>query len=256
MNLYVSGCSFTYGHENKENENTIKSQRPNWTWSDHLSNHFDGKFVNEAWIGGSNHRILRRAMTFFNQVEDNNWLAVIQFTDPLSRFEFYDRENNIYVSMLNDQYVLDDQYYNNVDVPFDIIRTNSVKYFSYRNLLLSKKELVAEYFRHIITMHSYLETRNIPHLFTFMSGISCFPEVILKSTISTDQHGNPKTSADAVLQETYNILPHQYFTDLPLSQLITDAEREDPPRDNHPNKTGHHKIYNYILNDLQKRNYL
>jgi hypothetical protein len=48
MNLYVGGCSFTYGHETKDNEATIKSHRPRWTWNDHLSNHFDGQLVNAA----------------------------------------------------------------------------------------------------------------------------------------------------------------------------------------------------------------
>lgn len=256
MNLYVSGCSFTYGHETEENEQTIKSQRPTWTWSDHLSTHFDGQFVNEAWVGGSNHRILRRAMTFFNGVDSQDWTAVIQFTDPLSRFEYYDREHNIYVSMLNDQYVLDDQYYNNVDVPFDIIRENAHKYFSRRNLLLNKKEIVVEYFQKIITLDAYFKSKQIPCLFTFMSGNSCFPKVIFDSVFNTDIHGKPKTSIDAVLQEHYNLLPHSSFTTMPLSQMIGDSEKQDPPRDNHPNKSGHQKIYTYILKELKARNYL
>lgn len=256
MNLYVSGCSFTYGHAIEDNKDIIKSHRPTWTWSDHLSKHFDGNFVNEAWVGGSNHRVLRRAMTFFNREDSKDWTAVIQFTDPVTRFEFHDRNNNIYVSMLNDQYVLDDQYYNNVDVPFDVIRESAHKYFSYRNLLLNKKEIVIEYFRHIIVLHNYLEMKKIPHVFTFMSGISCFPEIILNSVLSTDADNNPKTSADAVLLETYNMLPFHAFTDLPISQMIEDADRQDPPADNHPNKTGHYKVYLYILNELRKRKYL
>lgn len=256
MNLYVSGCSFTYGHETKENEHTIKSQRPTWTWSDHLSTHFDGQFVNEAWVGGSNHRILRRAMTFFNRVDSEDWLAVIQFTDPLSRFEYYDREHNIYVSMLNDQYVLDDQYYNNVDVPFDAIRENAHRYFSRRNLLLNNKEIVIEYFQKIITLDAYFNSRKIPHLFTFMSGMSCLPSVIMETLMGTDIHGAPKSSADAVLKEHYNILPHHLFTRKPISQMITDIDKENPPHDNHPNKNGHRKIYKYILSELQARKYL
>ena len=256
MNLYVSGCSFTYGHETQENETTIKSHRPTWTWSDHLSKHFEGQFVNEAWVGGSNHRILRRAMTFFNQQTSNDWLAVIQFTDPLSRFEYYDRDYNIYVSMLNDNYVLDDQYYNNVDVPFNAIRDNAFRYFSHRHLLLSKKEIVIEYFQKIITLDAYLTSRNIPHLFTFMSGMSCFPETLMETFMSTDMHGAPKTSADAVLQEHYNVLPRHLFTHIPMSQMVPDSDKENPPNDNHPNKNGHQKIYKYILNELQARNYL
>ncbi len=256
MNLYVSGCSFTYGHETEDNQHSIKSQRPCWTWSDHLSKHFDGDFVNEAWIGGSNHRIIRRALTFFNSVESNDWTAVIQLTDPFSRFEFFHKDCNIYVGMLKDEYVLDDQYYNNVDVPFDVIRATAYKYFSYRNLLLNGKAIIAEYFKQILTLHSYFESRNIPHLFTFMSGNSCHPDVILKSNLGTDINNKPKTSADAMIMEMYNILPRHLFTALPMSQMTTESEQQNPPHDSHPNKTGHYKIYLYILNELQKRNYL
>lgn len=256
MNLYVSGCSFTYGHETADNKHTIKSHRPLWTWGNHLSKHFDGEYVNEAWLGGSNHRIVRRAMTFFNSTQTDNWTAVVQFTDPLSRFEYYHKDSNVYVGMLNDDFMLDDQYYNNVDVPFEVIRGISRKYFSYRHLLMSKKEIVVEYFKQIITLHTYFNSKNIPHLFTFMSGNSCYPEVILNSNISTDLHDKPSTSADAVMLETYNILPRHLFTELPISQMFKEHEQENPPVDRHPNKTGHYKVYLYILNELQKRNYL
>lgn len=255
MNLYVSGCSFTYGHETKDNEHTIKSHRPLWTWSDHLAKHFEGQFVNEAWPGGSNRRLLRRAMTFFNSVTTRDWTAVIQFTDPFSRFEYFDSKHNIFVSMFNDQYLLDDQYYNNMQVPFGVLTDESAKMFMHRNLLLSEKEIAIEYFQQIISMDQYLKQRSIPHLFTFMSGASCHPDVIIDNLVSTDVNQKPKHSLDAQLLELYNCLPRGLFMK-PMSYMIEDVDRENPPEDKHPNKTGHYKIYLYILNELQKRNYL
>jgi hypothetical protein len=89
-----------------------------------------------------------------------------------------------------------------------------------------------------------------------MSGMSCFPETLMETFMSTDIHSAPKTSADAVLQEHYNVLPQHLFTHIPMSQMVPDSDKENPPNDNHPNKNGHQKIYKYILNELQARNYL
>jgi hypothetical protein len=254
MNLYVGGCSFTYGHETKDNEATIKSHRPRWTWNDHLSNHFDGQLVNEAWPGGSNKRTVRRAMTFFNKVEDCNWVAVIQLTDPFNRFEYFDSTNNIFVSMIGDHYLLDDQHYNNMEVPFNLIKENSKKVLTYRNLLLTERELAIDYFQQIITQAMYFKQRNMPCLFVPMSS-NCLPEMIVDRLVSTDIDQQPKSRLDAHLLELYKILPTDLFT-VPISYMISDDDRENPPTDNHPNKTGHYKVYLYILNELQKRNYL
>lgn len=244
MNLYVNGCSFTYGHSPVYNDISIKSNRPTWTWNDHLKSHFAGLFVNEAWIGGSNQRILRRTLEFFSGVDNKSeWTAVIQLTDPLSRFEFYEPTNDIHVSMLRDEHVLDDQYYNNPRVNFNSLNDISKRYFSHRSLLYSETDLINDYFRTIITLHAYLKKHKINHLFTFMSG-QCLPNFIVNND-----------SASSTV-ELFNTLPHEVFTDTAMSRMILQEDFENPPVDLHPNKTGHLKIYQYILNELQKRNYL
>lgn len=243
MNLYVNGCSFTYGHS-PTHDDSIKNHRPNWTWNDHLKNEFAGDFVNEAWIGGSNQRILRRTLEFFAKVNDkSSWTAVIQFTDPFARFEFYEPKNKIYVSMLRDEHVLDDQYYNDPKVDFRRLHEISKRYFAYRSLLYSEDQLLNEYLRIIITLNTYFKKHKINHLFTFMSG-QCLPTLLVN---------NDSTLAN---KELFNILPLDTFTDTAMSRMIQTEDFENPPVDLHPNKIGHQKIYKYILNELQKRNYL
>lgn len=247
MNLYVNGCSFTYGHETKENRDTFKSRRPEWTWSDHLSKHFDGRFVNEAWAGGSNNRIFRRTLSFFNSVKENDWVVVIQLTNPFNRFEYFDESNNIFVGMINNEYLLDDQYYNNMDVPFDLLKEKSEKSAAYRNLLFSEKEIAIAYFQQIISLHSYLKKRNISCLFTLMSSY-CSPSKIINRLVAGSIN-----SLDAQLLELFDIIPHNDIT-IPVSYMIDSKTMFDD--DGHPNKAGHQQVYSYILNELQQRNYL
>jgi hypothetical protein len=120
--------------------------------------------------------------------------------------------------------------------------------------LLTERELAIDYFQQIITQAMYFKQRNMPCLFVPMSS-NCLPEMIVDRLVSTDIDQQPKSRLDAHLLELYKILPTDLFT-VPISYMISDDDRENPPTDNHPNKTGHYKVYLYILNELQKRNYL
>jgi len=90
MKLFVNGCSFSHGH------NLTDDLSPKWVWP-YLMSDFD-EVANYAWEGGSNDRILRTTLDFFNTIDDTSeWLAVIQWTDPYSRTELYDEESDTYI---------------------------------------------------------------------------------------------------------------------------------------------------------------
>jgi hypothetical protein len=230
--LYVNGCSYTYGHPTEENQHTIKQQRPTWTWSDHLSQHYD-HMVNEAWFGGSNHRIFRRTLEFFEGRDSKDWTAVIQWTNP-DRYEYYDSEHDTHVGVLVDQLVLDDRSWNKF-INNSVLKNNFNVALAYQTLIGSNQRL-EEYWMMSCALAQYFQRRGIKFLFTTMSA-----------------NGHPRYTNLGAFQHCVDI---SQYTEKSVSRLLTDKLRENPPTDNHPNKNGHVEIYKYILNELRQRQHL
>ena len=61
MKLFVNGCSFTHGHKDWDKSMLATD----WAWPSLMSDRFD-ETVNLAWQGGSNHRIVRTTLEFFD----------------------------------------------------------------------------------------------------------------------------------------------------------------------------------------------
>jgi len=237
MKLYVNGCSYTYGHETNENLKSIKEVRPNWTWSDHLANHFD-KLINEAWPGGSNHRAVRRTLKFFDEcVDPTEWIAVIQITDPISRFEFFSNSFNMHVGVLADYHVLDDRHYRFQLEKLQELKDQTRAQISHRLKNNDDLALHTEWFQQLIELHTKLDGFGVKHLFIPMSS-RCSPRVII------DEH------SDDEIKKLYGKLPQNLFLDH-ISKVTNKLHN-----DGHPDKQGHKEIYEYILSELQKRNYL
>lgn len=231
--LYVNGCSFTYGHVTEENQATIKQQRPTWTWSDHLSQHYD-HMVNEAWLGGSNHRIFRRTLEFFEHCDPRDWTAVIQWTNP-DRYEYYDSEHDTHVGVLVDQLVLDDRSWNKF-IDNCVLQRNFDIAVAYHNLIENSHSRLSEYWMMSCTLAQYFRHRGIKFMFTTMSA-----------------NGHPRYTDMGSFRHT---LDTAYYTDNAISRLLSDQQKQNPPTDNHPNKAGHAEIYKYILDELRQRQYL
>lgn len=89
MILFTNGCSWTWGgglepYFNSENE------RQQLVWPYYLSKKLGiEKVINLSKTGGSNQRIFRTTFDYFNKINDQEIIAIIQFTQP-SRFEYYD----------------------------------------------------------------------------------------------------------------------------------------------------------------------
>lgn len=232
-NLYVNGCSYTYGHPVEpieENARDIKLQRPNWTWAEHLSDHYSN-YVNQAWLGGSNHRIFRRTLEFFEGVDAADWTAVIQWTNP-DRFEYYDAEHDTYVGVLVNDVVLDDRSWNKF-IDNSILLQNFNLSVAYHTFMRNSQSRLEEYWMMSTVLAQYFRKRDIKFLFTTMSA-----------------NGHPRYTDPGVYR--YTVDASDYTADA-ISRILGNSLRQNPPGDTHPNKAGHFEIYKYIQHELSQR---
>lgn len=81
MNIYVNGCSFTYGDE---------LENPNLAWPQLLGSKLSASMTNDATSGGTNQRTVYRAIKNLSQNYD---LYVIAWTSNL-RYTFYRADDN------------------------------------------------------------------------------------------------------------------------------------------------------------------
>ena len=82
MNIYSIGCSFTFGDELKNAQQSA--------WPNVLAKKLNGSITNDAVSGGSNQRILYRTI---KSIKENYDLYLIAWT-TYTRFTFYKSDNN------------------------------------------------------------------------------------------------------------------------------------------------------------------
>lgn len=233
MKLYVNGCSFTHGHKD-----FVDAMSPNWVWPSLLSEHFD-EVVNEAWQGGSNYRLVRKTLEFFDKRKDcSEWVAIIQWTDPYGRMELYDEETDTYFGYIpgSGKPVLSYPEHNKfVTIPDKFFRMIEI----HEKAILSRSNKVLEHAlaQQQFLLSEYLKKKNIKFLYTAMNSIG---------TVHPELH-------------------HPLARFLPFENMIaTFSSFVNPGKpnllesdtDSHPNKAGHAVIANYITNELKARNYL
>jgi len=93
-NIYINGCSITYGdgldvkeYDQNNHEWWEKRGKPIGNYSEILSKEYQVPVIDESRLGGSNDRILRKTIDFILNSEDlSDTLFLIQWTYPL-RYE-------------------------------------------------------------------------------------------------------------------------------------------------------------------------
>lgn len=158
MNVYVNGCSFSYG-------NTLENK---FAWPDCLP--YD--VVNESWIAGSNKRIARRTIEHCST--HNVDLAIVQLTDPY-RDEFYDEDFDLWIGMQGDFLHFDDKSINRQDINQRFIREKWQKFIDFNLLIRNEKTVLYERYFLINTLILFFKNNNIKYLITGMSS-KCMPE--------------------------------------------------------------------------------
>jgi hypothetical protein len=232
MKLFVNGCSFSHGH------NLTDDLSPKWVWP-YLMSDFD-EVANYAWLGGSNDRILRTTLDFFNTIDNvSEWIAVIQWTDPYNRTELYDEGSDTYIGYClgAPSAVLGipdhKKFISNPTRFAEQVR----KYGQYSILSTTKKQKETNLIHQQLLLSNYFISKGINFLYTSMS-----------STGTVDiNHPYPLAK----------LLPRENIID-PISRHVSLMQPDliESQTDLHPNKEGHKVIARYITNELKQRNYL
>jgi hypothetical protein len=235
MKLFVNGCSFSHGHKDWG-----KSMLPtDWVWPSLMSTDFD-ETVNLAWQGGSNHRVVRTTLEFFDKIKDtSDWLAVIQWTTPYSRIELYDTKTKTYFGYCegSDEPVFDLTANTKfVTIPKDFYRT--IALYKQTTIIRSHVDLESNFIHQNFVLSEYFKRRGIKFVFVSLSSHSFI---------------HPENKHPLV-----KYLARENYLGTTLTSFINPASKHliESDTDFHPNKAGHRVIANYITKELQTRNYL
>lgn len=235
MKLFVNGCSFTHGHK----EWRFDMLPPDWVWPSLISKDFD-ETVNLAWQGGSNHRVIRTTLEHFDKINDeSDWLAIIQWTNPYSRTEFYDAKTNTYFGYCegSNEPVLDLTANTKfVTIPKDFYR--SLEIYKQSTVIRSLVDLENTFICQNFILAEYFKKRGIKFIFV---------------SLSSHSYIHPENEHPLV-----KMLPRNDMLDTTLTSFINPGVKHliESDTDYHPNKAGHRVIANYITNELRARNYL
>lgn len=235
MKLFVNGCSFTHGHKDWDND----KNPTDWVWPSLMSKDFD-QVVNLAWQGGSNHRIVRTTLNFFDKIKDGTeWLAIIQWTNPYSRTELYDARTRTHFGYCegSNEPVLDLSANTKfVTIPKNFYR--SLEIYKQGIMIRSHAELEQTFLFHHIALSEFFKKKNIRFVFV---------------SLSSHSYIHPENSHPLV-----KLLSRDNILDITMTSFINPGAKHliESETDFHPNKLGHEVIAKYITKELQARNYL
>ena len=206
--LLTNGCCYTGGHDNIHDSQGNLNPPADYTWPNRLllKNSLENYEVTNIAIGGnSNDKILRRTI---EHIEKNKVDAVIvqwtamhrkelyfqplgewgnlcnhyELEDPLDKALTTDSafaDKNMYAMHFDKNVEYDESVLNIVD---KITRSASTDYF----WQYSETDYIVQYFQKILVLQSYLESKNIPYVFTSMGSSSHLPLMVNKIGLTTD----------------------------------------------------------------------
>ena len=224
MNLFVAGCSFSYGPNQFEAD---------YIWPNLCKQNFD-KVTNTSLCGSNNLRSLRN---FLDYVDKNNFckdtVYVLQLTDKL-RGSFYNEKFKEWGNFIKENYFLepdsdllkDENFFDN-----QRIGNNFKKYVLPYNLIFRNEEYCEYETMNIInTFISVCEKHDLKYLITAMSSL-CFPS---------------ENNLTKFIKSSDNIIEA-------ISRIARDNTLNDADVGGHPNADGHRLFYRYIMSEIEKR---
>jgi hypothetical protein len=260
--LFVNGCSFTAGNGEVHTADGSLAPPLDYVWANQIPE--VESVTNLAISGGSNDRILRTTMEYFNSlVSCTGYVAVIQWTSPL-RFERYIPSCKAFAGFCNTSSTTLKQATNN-DTRFSFNMDNAKHLEQLDNngmydrltdaasqLLLygkSVNDCQINFYKKVILMQQYLDSKNIPYMFTSMSFYNHLNPT--QPYMSVDQMENTPTQYEIHLK---NNVDTTKWTDRPLTSY--QAGNFISAQDKHPDENGHKLIGNEIYKELQLRNFV
>jgi len=181
--LYCNGDSFTWGtgignqfaHPQFDFKKFDESRLYS-TWPGVLGESLGWKFINDAWAGGSNRRIIRRTKKFFKEIQDCQEVKVIISWSTAIRVEYarpvlpsdtevpyikqgrtgpYDIEGDITYVQVHQSGLTSPTYISKQDKSY-------LKEFYLKN---NDADLFIQYLEDIINLQDFLKERNVDYIF-------------------------------------------------------------------------------------------
>lgn len=250
MIYYANGCSYTWGGElfhfyyedidvflPEHKDHIINQKRLETVYTHHLGKMIGAeKVINEAMSCGSNFRIVRKTLEYFNNLilEDkpiNNHFVTIQWTDP-SRWEYYDTYAETWILQTNQNSVFEKRLQGNN-------HCEEQRNYYYKNF----HSIINEYacfINHVFCLGNFFKANNIPYLFFKHSG--------------WDSHFyNEKVVELEKLKKL--LLQFNWVNDNPIT-FHMDLSGINSVKGSHPNEQGHIQWAEILYNDINKKNLL
>jgi hypothetical protein len=244
MKLVANGCSFTEGHKDKFN-----NQPPNWVWpSLFKSTEEFSSVVNLATEGGSNDRLVRTTLEYFNSNTSEDTILVLQHPTP-NRKEWYNTQHHMWIGYVTseDDTLIDLSSSNFTIDNMEMLQTDTAtqRKLVHQNKLLVETDITEtiNYFKNIILIQNFCKNNNIPCLHVGLSA-RCLPRFYFKESREI-------VANNVYCKQLYKMIDENIFCD----KFLTDICRgyEESPTDGHPNEEGHEIIFRYIYNEIKKR---
>ena len=245
MIYYANGCSYTWGgslftfnYKNKWLPNLAESdpvcqERLQAVYPHHLGKLIGAeKTINESLGGGSNFRIVRKTLEYFNNriLNDqpiNDHFVTIQWTEP-SRYEFYYKDLDSWAFLMSTGVTLEE----NIRTP-DYVTDSYKTHYAYNHSILQDFHF---FINHVYTLGNFLERYKIPYLFFKHSGWETpfFEENIV--------HG----------QQLHKLLKQFNWLHDDLEYHMQKSHIEKVT-DSHPNKKGHIQWADILFQEIKKK---
>ena len=216
MKIYFNGCSWTYVCELDHPEQERFSKL--------ICDYFGAEEINQAIQGGSNDKIIRQLLTETDISQYD--LGIIQMTHP-SRTEFYTKRCWIPMNI----------QYDYVSWNLENTEKNIIKRFSWWNWgqkeeMDTMKHAWKEYYTHIVT-DKFLENKEYIQAQTIKDHFKSNDIPLILMTINHKTSIPQKFNIHLVKNKPYSLAPG-----------------------GHPNKQGHHMIFQELVNYIENENLL
>lgn len=251
MIYYANGCSYTWGGElfklhyyidgkdvwlPADHDHPINKKRLETVYPHHLGNLLGAKkVINEALGGGSNFRIVRKTLAYFNKLilEDkpiDNHFVTIQWTEP-SRWEYYDTFEESWVSQTN----ISAHWEKHVRNPDRTQEKNREIY--YKKLHSVQNDFVC-FINHVMCLGNFFKVNKIPYLFFKHTGWD-----------------GPFYEENLVNAEEMRklLLQFNWFHDDPVNPNMQHSGIATV-KGSHPNELGHRQWAEILLQEIKKKN--
>lgn len=248
MIYYANGCSYTWGGaiysfgledgswapalpaNHPFNVNRLKTLYPH-----HLGKKIGAtRIINESLAGGSNYRIVRKTLEYFNNLLLKNktitdHFVTIQWTEP-SRYEFYDEIEESWVAMTNYSWHFENRKRGYADDYID-------DFYNYYYKTQTSKQDFSMLITQIYALGNFFKSHNIPYLFFRHSG---WEYRFIEEKIITD-----KNLRKLLLQFNW------YRDDVLLFDMQN--SKIDKVDDGHPSILGHKQWAELLAEDIRKK---